>query len=149
VTVDAAAGASALLGFSCGPFSGQVFITLSAVLTYRKMIGQSGGGLSVSALLVIAGNVDVMGIATVSIYVTLRLAYRDNGQVDADGSLSVTIKISRFFSIRARANVRYRLRDGRAQTQVSADVDVESDSKIKEAAEKAITDAKKLQGMMV
>ncbi|MBO0496209.1 hypothetical protein [Pseudomonas sp. Marseille-Q1929] len=151
VTVDAAAGASALLGFSCGPFSGQVFITLSAVLTYRKMIGQSGGGLSVSALLVIAGNVDVMGIATVSIYVTLRLAYRDNGQVDADGSLSVTIKISRFFSIRARANVRYRLREGRAQTQVSADldVDVESDSKIKEAAEKAITDAKKLQGMMV
>lgn len=151
VTVDAAAGASALLGFSCGPFSGQVFITLSAVLTYRKMIGQSGGGLSVSALLVIAGNVDVMGIATVSIYVTLRLAYRDNGQVDADGSLSVTIKISRFFSIRARANVRYRLRDGRAQTQTSAglDVDVESDPKIKEAAEMAIADAKKLQGMMV
>jgi len=65
--------------------------------------------------------------------------------------LSVTIKISRFFSIRARANVRYRLREGRAQTQTSAglDVDVESDPKIKEAAEKAITDAKKLQGMMV
>lgn len=149
VTVDAAAGASALLGFSCGPFSGQVFITLSAVLTYRKMIGQSGGGLSVSALLVIAGNVDVMGIATVSIYVTLRLAYRDNGQIDADGSLSVTIKISRFFSIRARANVRYRLRDGHAQTQASAEVDVESDPKIRAAAEKAIKDAKKLQGMMV
>lgn len=149
VTVDAAAGASALLGFSCGPFSGQVFITLSAVLTYRKMIGQSGGGLSVSSLLVIAGNVDVMGIATVSIYVTLRLAYRDNGQIDADGSLSVTIKISRFFSVRARANVRYRLRDGHAQTQTSAGVDVETDPKIKDAAIKAIEDAEKLQGMMV
>lgn len=120
VTVDASAGASALLGISAGPFSGQVFITLSAVLSYRKTIGRPGGGLSVSAMLVIAGNVDVMGMVSVGIYVVLRITYRDNGQVDADGTLAVTIKISRFFKIRARADVRYRLRGGRAQVQASS-----------------------------
>lgn len=149
VTVDAAAGGSALLGISAGPFSGQVYITLSAVLGYRKTIGRPGGGLSVSALLVIAGSVDVMGIATVGIYVTLRLTYRDNGQVDADGTLSVTIKISRFFSITARAGVQYRLRDGHAQTRTSSSLDVNTDPELKRIANKATQEARKIQGATI
>lgn len=149
VTVDAAAGGSALIGISAGPFSGQVYITLSAVLGYRKAIGRPGGGLSVSALLVIAGTVDVMGIATVGIYVTLRLTYRDSGQVDADGTLSVTIKISRFFSITARAGVQYRLRNGHAQTRTSSSLEVNADSELKRLAEEATIEARKIQGATI
>ena len=148
VMVDAAAGASALLGISAGPFSGQVFITLSAVLSYRKMVGQPGGGLAISALLVIAGNVDVMGIATVGMYVTLRLAYRDNGQIDADGTLSVTVKISRFFSVTARHVIQYRLRDGTAQVRSSSSVELEADE-LKTLADKAASNVRKIKQGMV
>jgi hypothetical protein len=148
VTVDAAMGASALLGISAGPFSGQIFITLSAVLSYRKTIGRPGGGLAVSALLVIAGNVDVAGIATAGMYATLRMTYRDNGQVDADGTISVTIKISTFFTLSARASIQYRLRNGRAVTTTTSGVAVDS-PKLKEATNKAAAAAEKIKGAMV
>ncbi|RWB69720.1 hypothetical protein [Mesorhizobium sp.] len=119
VMVEAGAGGSAQLAFSFGPFSGQVFITLSGTLSYRKVIGKAGGGLAISVVIVIAGHVDVAGIVTVGITLMLRLTYRDNGQVDGDGSLSVTIRISQFFKLTARANVKYKLRGGQSQTQVS------------------------------
>lgn len=148
VTVDAAMGASALLGISAGPFSGQIFITFSAVLSYRKTIGRPGGGLAVSALLVIAGNVDVAGIATAGMYATLRITYRDNGQVDADGTISVTIKISTFFTLSARASIQYRLRNGRAVTTTTSSVDVDS-QKLRDATNKAAAAAEKIKGAMV
>lgn len=120
VIVEAGAGGSAQLAFSFGPFSGQVFITLSGTLNYRKVIGKPGGGLAISVVIVIAGHVDVAGIVTVGITLMLRLTYHDNGQVDGDGSLSVTIRISQFFKLTARANVKYKLRGGQSQTQVSS-----------------------------
>ena len=122
VAVEAGAGGSASLAFAVGPFSGQVFITLSGVLSYRKLIGRPGGGLSIALVLVIAGHVNVAGIATVGIVLMLRMTYRDSGQIDADGTLSVTIRISRFFKITARAGVRYKLRDGKAETATSLSV---------------------------
>ncbi|WP_141688619.1 hypothetical protein [Bradyrhizobium paxllaeri] len=103
VCVEAGAGGSASLAFAFGPFSGQVFITLSGTLAYRKVIGRPGGGLSISAVLVIAGHVNVAGIVTVGIVLMLRMTYRDNGQIDADGTLTVEIRISKFFKITARA----------------------------------------------
>jgi hypothetical protein len=125
VSVEAGAGGSASLAFAFGPFVGQVFITLSGALTYRKVIGKSGGGLSISAILVIAGHVDVAGLITIGIVLMLRMTYRDNGQIDADGSLAVTIRISRFFKITARANVKYKLRGGKSETVVTSGVDAE------------------------
>jgi hypothetical protein len=116
VAVDAGAGGSASLAFAFGPFSGQVFITLSGVLTYRKVIGRPGGGLSIAAVLVIAGHVDVAGIVTIGITLMLRMTYRDTGQIDAYGSLEVEIRISRFFKITAHADVQYKLRGGRSET---------------------------------
>jgi hypothetical protein len=130
VTVEAGAGGSAALGFSFGPFSGQVFITLSIALSYQKRISGPGGGLSIGAVLVVAGYVNVASIATVGIYLMLRMTYRDSGQVDADGTLSVTIRISRFFKITARANVQYKLRDGQARAQSTSSVDAEPEGEI-------------------
>lgn len=137
VTVEAAAGGSATLGLSFGPFSGSVFIALSITITYRKVIGRSGGGLSIGLLLVIAGSVTVCSIVTIGIYLMLRISYRDNGQVDADGTLSVTISISRFFKIRARADVHYKLRGGHSETTVNTSVSAEpEDKRLQQAANK-------------
>jgi hypothetical protein len=98
---------------------------LSGALAYRKVIGKPGGGLSISAVLVIAGHVDVAGIVTVGIVLMLRMTYRDDGQVDADGSLTVEIRISKFFKITAHANAKYKMRGGKSETVVSADATVE------------------------
>lgn len=143
VVVEAAAGGSASLGFAFGPISGQVLITLSAALGYRKLIGKSGGGLTVSLVLLVAGNVSVAGIATVYIGLLLRLNYRDTGQIDAAGTLTVSIKISRFFTLSARANAKYTLRGGKSQTVSSIDTSATiDDDKLKSATAKA----KKLMG---
>lgn len=140
VCVEAGAGGSASLAFAFGPFSGQVFITLSGTLAYRKVIGRPGGGLSISAVLVIAGHVNVAGIVTVGIVLMLRMTYRDNGQIDADGTLTVEIRISKFFKITARAQAKYKLRGGKSETTVSTSVSGqvtdERLNKLQKAAEK-------------
>lgn len=112
VTVEAAAGGSAALGFAVGPVSGSVFITLSVALSYRKLIGRPGGGLTIACVLLIAGNVDVAGLATVYIGLLLRMDYRENGQIDGNGSLKITIRVSRFFKYTVRRDVRFKLRSG-------------------------------------
>lgn len=140
VCVEAGAGGSASLAFAFGPFAGQVFITLSGTLAYRKVIGRPGGGLSISAVLVIAGHVNVAGIVTVGIVLMLRMTYRDNGQIDADGTLTVEIRISKFFKITARAQAKYKLRGGKSEatvsTSVSGQVTDERLNKLQKAAEK-------------
>ena len=129
VLVTAAAGASAALGFSFGVISGSVYITLSVVLSYRKVIGAPGGGLSVGSSLLIAGNVRVASIATVYITLLLNMTYRDTGAIDATGTLTVTVKISRWFKIRARARAKYQLRGGVSRTQVSTETNTEIEKK--------------------
>ncbi|MDW5317810.1 hypothetical protein [Rhizobium sp. PL01] len=146
VSVEAGAGGSAALAFAVGPFVGQVFITLSGVMTYRKMIGKSGGGLSLAVVVVIAGQVEVCGMVSVGITLMLRLSYRDNGQVDGQGSLAVSIRISRFFTINAHANVNYTLRGGKSETSVSSGVSGEvNDAKLKEKIDKAKQAVEQLQ----
>lgn len=119
VMVEAAAGGSAAIGFAFGPVRGSVFIAISIALSYRKLIGSRGGGLTVSLVLLVAGNVDVAGIVTVYMGLLMRMAYRDGGRIDATGTLTITIRISRFFKLRARANAQYKLRDGKSTTTTS------------------------------
>ncbi len=143
VMVEAAAGGSAALAFAVGPFVGQVFITLSGVLNYRKMIGKPGGGLSIAVVLVIAGHVQVAGIVTVGITLMLRMNYRDNGEINGEGTLAVTIRISRFFKLTARANVNYKLRGGKSQTSISTGTSGEIlDERVKKA-EQAVAQLQK------
>ncbi|MER9183704.1 hypothetical protein [Mesorhizobium sp. M0767] len=138
VVVEAAAGGSAQLAFAFGPVSGTVFITLSIALAYRKIFGQDGGGLTVSLVLVIAGNVDVAGLVNIYIGLLLRMSYRDNGAIDATGTLTVTIRISRFFKISVRANVNYQLRGGQSKTTTSISANGEIiDPRFAEAKDKA------------
>lgn len=139
VTVEAAAGGSAQIGFAFGPVNGSVFIALSVALAYTKMFGRPGGGLTISLVLAIAGVVDVAGIVTIYIGLLLRMSYRDDSAIDATGTLTVSIQITRFFTIDVTANVQYRLRGGRSQTAVSLSASAQS-----EALSKAKTKAARL-----
>jgi hypothetical protein len=139
VMVEAGAGGSAQIGFAFGVVSGSVFIALSVALEYTKVFGKTGGGLTISLVLVVAGNVDVAGIVTVYIGLLLRMSYQDNGAIDATGTLTVTIQITRFFTLSATANVQYRLRGGKSQTtsSVSGGASVDT-SALNDAATKLV-----------
>ena len=117
VSVEAAAGGSAALGFSLGPVNGSVYVSLSVALSYRKVIGRRGGGLTVSVLLVIAGNVDVAGLARVNLTLILRMYYRSNSQIDGLGTVSVSFRVTRWFKYRYRKNYQKTLRKGRPPNQ--------------------------------
>ncbi|MER9410649.1 hypothetical protein [Mesorhizobium sp. M0589] len=145
VLVEAGAGGSAQLAFAVGPFIGQVFITVSGVLSYRKLLNGPGGGLSISMVLVITGQVDVCGIVTVGITLMLRMSYRDNGQVDADGTLTVTIRITRFFKLHARAQVNYKLRGGKSESSSNTSAGVSGAARVAQV-QKLADAARKLEG---
>lgn len=124
VAVEAAAGGSAALGFAFGPIAGGVFISLSVALRYQKRLGsgpKANDGLSVSVVLVIAGNVSLWGIATIYIGLMLSMTYHESGRIDGLGQLSVELRISRWFKLRYSTQVRYRLRNGRTETQVTSE----------------------------
>lgn len=126
VVVDAGAGGSASLGFAFAGVTGSVAISISVALTYRKLIGRSGGGLTVSLVVLIVGVVDVLRIATAYIGILLRLSYKDNGDIDATGSFRITIRISRFFKISAGGQVRYRMSGGKSERSSSSQVAVQA-----------------------
>jgi hypothetical protein len=125
VEVDAGAGGSASIAFAFAGVTGSVAISISVALTYRKLLGQSGGGLTVSLVVLIVGVVDVLRIATAYITILLRLSYKDNGDIDARGSFSITIRISRFFKISASGQARYAMTGGKKQTSSESNVNAE------------------------
>lgn len=145
VGVEVAIGGSASLGFAFGPVRGSVFIALSLVITYRKTISgpkATGEGLTVSFQLVIAGSVSLWGIIDVYLGLLLRMSYQEGGAIDALGSLSVSVKICRFITLRFSTTVQYRLRNGRSEKTVTSSTVVSEGDRIKELKEKS----QRLQG---
>ena len=136
VTVEAAAGGAASLGFAFGPVRGSVFMTLSASLSYRKLIGSSGGGLTVALVLVVAGNVNVAGIVNVYIGLLLQMTYRDNGQIDASGTLTLKISISRFFTLKVRTEAKYKLRGGQSETVTKTSTGIETNKDLQDKVDR-------------
>jgi hypothetical protein len=134
VAVEFAAGGSAALALAAGPFVGQVFITLSILINYRKQIAKPGSTLTIGAKLVIAGYVSVAGIVDTDIVADLQMRHQESGQIDGVGTLSVSIPISRFWTLSARADARYKLRGGRAESTVGTSTTSTPDAKIAEAA---------------
>lgn len=123
--VTAAAGGSAALGFAFGPVTGSVFISLSVALSYTRYDNwpapvPADSGLAVSLDLVIAGHVSLWGIVTIYLGLSLSLSYRDSGQIDATGRLSVSVRISKFFKLKYSTTVQYKLRGGRSETVVTS-----------------------------
>jgi len=142
VVVEAAAGGAASLAFAFAGVTGSVFITVSVALSYRKLIGDAGGGLTVSLVVVITGLVDVLRIVSAMITVMLRLSYFENGDIDAVGSFRITIRISRFFKVSAGGQARYRMTGGKSQTTSSSSADYEVTDPNLQKAEKLLNKKK-------
>lgn len=142
VSVEFGAGGSASLAFTWGPVAGGVFVTLSVTIRYTKTIGYENvpareSGLTVSLVLVIAGYVSLWGMVTIYLGLRLSISYHESGRVDGLGVLSVELRISRFFKLKFRTQVTYKLRDGRSETTVSSTVETDvTDSRAKAALEK-------------
>ncbi|MFV3126211.1 hypothetical protein [Niveispirillum sp. KHB5.9] len=97
-------GLCAGTGFSLGPLNGQVTIFLGLEANFHS--GSSGSQLVIAAVFVIAGSVTAWGFVTLCIGVTLRLTY-ENDRAVGYGSISVTVKVSRFFKKSFSRNIRY------------------------------------------
>ena len=140
IVVAAGVGGSASLSFAFGPVSGGVFITLTVILTYRKYLPRPDdkvdAGLSVALELAIYGHVSLWGLATIMLRLSLSMTYHDSGRVDANGRLSVTLRVSRFFKLKYRTSVTYRLRDGKSVTVRTEEVSGEFDPELKNRADK-------------
>ncbi len=123
VVVEAAAGGSAALGFALGPVAGGVFISISVAIRYQKRVsgGKSeGSGLTVSLVLIVAGNVSLWGIVTIYLGLELTISYHESGRMDGLGSLSVEVRISRWFKLKYSTQVTYKLRDGKTTRLVQS-----------------------------
>lgn len=137
VYVEAAAGGSAALAFSIGPVAGGVAITLSVALGYRKRIGSPGGGLSVSLVLVVGGNVTLWGMVNIYLTIALSMTYRPSGAIDAEGDLQVEVRVSRWFKLKYRTTVTYRLRGGQSSRQTLSSSSLEPGPELDRLTNKA------------
>jgi hypothetical protein len=63
--------------------------------------------------------------------------YHGNGAVDGHGSLAVEVRVSRWFTLRYRTTVVYKLRDGRSTTTREESADAEPGEKLKGLQAKA------------
>ena len=59
----------------------------------------------------------------------LRMTYRDSGQIDATGTLSVSLTVCRFLKLSFRTEVVYKLRDGSSTTVTRSSSSVDVDEK--------------------
>ena len=125
VSVSVSVGASAFVGFGFAGVSGSVYFVYAATIKYQKLLGQRGGGLSIGLVVVVAGNVDVLGIAHAYIGIVLRLTYHENGDIDAKGRMSIKIRITRWFKIKVRTSVTYKMRGGKSRTSSRTDVETQ------------------------
>lgn len=90
-----AVGVCAGAAFSLGPIGGGVLFWFGIQAKFIDN-GGGGGGFSAAAIMVITGSVTVWGFATVGIGVVLSIEYSNGGAVGY-GSVSVSIRISRFY----------------------------------------------------
>ncbi len=139
VVVTAGAGGSASLAFAFGPVTGGVFISISVALSFQKRIGyddgNGGSGLTVSLVVVVAGNVTLWGMVSIYLGITLSISYHDSGQMDGRGALSVEVKVSKWFKLKYGTQVTYKLRDGHSTTTITSDTEL--GGKYKEVLDKA------------
>jgi hypothetical protein len=105
-TVNLAVTASASLAIALGPIKGGVYIYFG--ITASFVSGGGGGGLTLGALLLIRGNVDILGIVTATISLMLELTYGQN-VFTARGTLSISIKICWCFTLSISQSIEYSL----------------------------------------
>jgi hypothetical protein len=113
--VSISLAASASLAFGFGVLSGQVAVLFGVSVEYHRRPGQ-GGGLDMGLFLQVVGRVDVKCLVSVNISLRLAATYTTDARITASGSLSIRVRISRFFKFTVSTNVTYDFKSGRSTT---------------------------------
>ncbi len=98
--------ASAGLALALGPIRGSIMMYFGV---YGELYADSAGGrsLTVGITLLIVGQASLCGLITVGVQLLLEARYSDGGGLIGTGTLSYSIKIGWFFTLRVSASVRY------------------------------------------
>jgi hypothetical protein len=104
VSIGIVAGGS--LAFNFGPIHGGVymFFGIEAEFVSSKQGGQT---LNVAILLLVRGEVQVLGFLSVGLHLLLQAQYQQSGRLIGTGTLSIEIKVCRFFTVRVSTSVSY------------------------------------------
>lgn len=133
VSVGVVAGGS--LAFAFGPVRGGVYLFFGIEAEFASRSGAGGGqSLNIAILLLVRGEVQIFGFISVGIHLLLQAQYQQSGRLIGTGTLSLSIKISWFVTIRVRTSVRYEFAKGSgggSQNELAA---AEADDPIQKAA---------------
>lgn len=111
--------ASATLAFSLGPIKGSVSITFG-IYAELHADSQAGTSFSVGIMLLLAGEVRVLSLVSVSISLLLEAQYNSDGSLVGRGTLSVKIKICWCFTFKFSKSVSYTFKNDSLGLQAAA-----------------------------
>ena len=103
-SVSVGMAASAALEISLGPISGSVAIYFGIFANLQ--IG-NGGGLQLGVMILVTGQVSLLGIIDVNIALLLEAEYNSGGGLTGRGSVSMSIKICWCFTLSVHESVEY------------------------------------------
>jgi hypothetical protein len=103
-SVNLAITASASLAIALGPIKGGVYVYLGITASFQS--AGENPGLTIGALLLIRGTVDLLGIVTACVSLMLEARYEGH-TFKARGELSISIKICWCFTLNIHESVEY------------------------------------------
>lgn len=106
VSIGLVAGAGAAFAF--GPARGSVYLQVGVFIEFHSQSARARS-LSIGIMLLVRGNIVLCGFIDICLVLLLQATYHDTGTLICNGTLSVTVKISRFFKIRVRQQITYKL----------------------------------------
>lgn len=104
--LDIAIAAGVGLGFSFGVVSGGVWLQVGCGVAITWTTAEGGGSTAVRVFILARGNVDVAGLITASIALLLEVSY-DGDLMLGTGTLSISVKISMFYTLNVNQRVEY------------------------------------------
>jgi len=121
IEVGITAGAS--LGLSLGPIHGSVYVYLGITARFaadtRPVPTGPQQGLTFGVLLIIGGEVSVLGIVSASITLLLEVLY-SSGRLIGHGRISIKIEICWCFTLEVEEDVSYEVGSGDSQQKVAS-----------------------------
>lgn len=121
VSVGISAGAFVAVNF--GFASGSAGILLTGGVDFYRDWQSESGSTAISVGLIIWGEFSVMGIASASIRMVLRITYTNDGGMSAEGRFSVSIRICWCYTLRVSRTARKQFSGARQGNSSAARID--------------------------
>ncbi len=104
--LDIGIAAGVGLGFSFGVVSGGVWLEIGCAVAITWTTAEGGGSTAIRVFILARGNVDVAGLITANVALLLDVSY-DGNLMLGTGTLSISVRISIFFTLSVDQRVEY------------------------------------------